>query len=122
MRLMIGGAGQGKLAWTLAELGLTAQDAADSFEAAGEKPVFNGLHLAVRRAMDAGLDPAAEMEHVLAKNPDVAVICDEIGCGVVPLDPANRDWREATGRLLCALAQRADRVERIFCGLSMKLK
>ena len=122
MRLIIGGAGQGKLSWTLAELGLTAHDAADSFEAAGGKPVFNGLHLAVRQAMDAGLDPAKEMEAVLAKNPDLAVICDEIGCGVVPLDPADRAWREATGRLLCALAQRADRVDRIFCGLNMRLK
>ena len=47
---------------------------------------------------------------------------ERVGCGVVPLDPAERAWREEVGRLCCALAQKAERVERIFCGLSMVLK
>ena len=55
-------------------------------------------------------------------NPGVVILCDEVGCGVVPVDPAERAWREETGRLCCELAQKADRVERIFCGLSMVLK
>ena len=41
---------------------------------------------------------------------------------MVPIDPGERSWREAVGRLCCVLARRADRVERIFCGLSMVLK
>ena len=51
-----------------------------------------------------------------------AVICDEVGCGVVPVEPAQRARREAVGRLCCRLAERAERVERIFCGLPMVLK
>lgn len=50
------------------------------------------------------------------------ILCDEIGCGVVPLDPTEREWREVTGRICCKLAEKAERVDRIFCGLNMRLK
>ena len=51
-----------------------------------------------------------------------AVICDEVGCGVVPLDREERVWRERVGRTCCALAERAERVERLLCGIPMTLK
>ena len=56
------------------------------------------------------------------KNPDMVILCDEVGCGIVPIEPFQRQWREETGRLCCLLAQRAQRVERIFCGIAMTLK
>lgn len=51
-----------------------------------------------------------------------AVIATEVGGGVVPVDPAERAAREAAGRLSVLLAQRAQRVVRVFCGLPMELK
>lgn len=50
------------------------------------------------------------------------VIATEVGGGVVPVDAAERAAREAAGRLSCLLAQRAQRVVRVFCGLPMVLK
>ena len=50
------------------------------------------------------------------------VIATEVGGGVVPVDAGERDAREAAGRLACLLAQRADTVVRVFCGLPMALK
>ncbi|WP_417341939.1 bifunctional adenosylcobinamide kinase/adenosylcobinamide-phosphate guanylyltransferase, partial [Evtepia gabavorous] len=50
------------------------------------------------------------------------VIAPEVGGGVVPVDPVQRQNREAAGRLACLLAQRADRVIRVFCGLPQALK
>ena len=50
------------------------------------------------------------------------VIATEIGGGVVPMDPAQRQAREAAGRLSCLLAQRAQRVIRVVCGLPQVLK
>ena len=50
------------------------------------------------------------------------VIAHEIGSGVVPLDPFERSLRERYGRFMTELAERAERVERIFCGLSERLK
>ena len=51
-----------------------------------------------------------------------AVICDEVGCGVVPMDRHARERREAIGRLCCQLAQEAQAVYRLQCGLAMRLK
>lgn len=103
--LMIGGACQGKTALARTLFG-------------PEPPLVNGLHLLVRKALEEGQDPQALLpalrEHV--------VLCDEVGCGVVPLDPADRTWREAVGRLCCALAQEADVVIRVTCGLPQVLK
>lgn len=50
------------------------------------------------------------------------VIATEVGGGVVPVDAGERAAREAAGRLSCLLAQRAERVVRVFCGLPMVLK
>ncbi len=50
------------------------------------------------------------------------VIATELGGGVVPLDPAQRSAREAAGRLACLLAQRAETVVRVCCGLPQVLK
>lgn len=50
------------------------------------------------------------------------VIASEVGGGVVPVDPAQRWAREQAGRLACLLAQRADTVVRVFCGIPTVLK
>ncbi len=50
------------------------------------------------------------------------VIATEVGGGVVPVDAGERAGREAAGRLSCLLAQRAERVVRVFCGLPVVLK
>ena len=35
---------------------------------------------------------------------------------------SKREYRELTGRLLCELANKADRVERIVCGIGERIK
>ena len=47
------------------------------------------------------------------------VIATEVGGGVVPVSPDERAAREAAGRLNCLLAQRAETVARVFCGIPM---
>lgn len=53
---------------------------------------------------------------------DKVLIFTDIYCGVVPMDTEQRAWREECGRAMTALAKRAESVERIFCGLPEKLK
>lgn len=65
------------------------------------------------------LDPLPSLEELLSYE---AVICDEVGCGVVPLERADRERREAIGRLCCQLAKQAQAVYRLQCGLAMRLK
>ena len=50
------------------------------------------------------------------------LICEDISCGVVPMDAEAREWREAVGRMNAVLAAQADTVTRIFCGLPLELK
>ena len=56
----------------------------------------------------------------LAKNK--VVIATEIGSGVVPIDAEERARRELAGRLNCLLAEKAETVVRICCGLPLVLK
>lgn len=109
MHLIIGGTGQGKLSYALS-LGYTMDDVATSLPT--EKPILYGLQNLTRE------NPQLTAEDI----PDCIVICDELGCGVVPLERSERDWREHTGRLCCDLAAKAQRVDRIFCGIAMQLK
>lgn len=50
------------------------------------------------------------------------VIATEIGGGLVPVLAEDRVWREAAGRLACLLAERAETVIRVCCGLPQLLK
>ena len=49
-------------------------------------------------------------------------LATEVGGGVVPVSAHQRQSREAAGRLACLLAQRAEVVVRVCCGLPQVLK
>ena len=80
------------------------------------------FELFVRREMEAGRDPYVFAERLMQENPDAFVTADEIGCGIVPIDRADENWREAVGRLCCALAQKADAVVRVIAGVPQFIK
>lgn len=79
-----------------------------------------------RRAVWDVQDLAAGREDLEALAEELArrevVIATEVGGGVVPTEAGERAAREAAGRLSCLLAQRADTVVRVFCGLPTVLK
>ena len=50
------------------------------------------------------------------------IISCEVGGGVIPLDCGERIWRENAGRLACLLADRADRVILVHCGIGICIK
>ena len=66
-----------------------------------------------------GEDADALLEALSTK---AVVTCAEVGNGIVPLDPDDRAWRERVGRLSCSLAERADCVVRMVCGIPVVLK
>ncbi len=63
--------------------------------------------------------PLPDLEELMGLR---AVICNEVGCGLVPIQAEERQRREAVGRLCCQLAERAEAVYRISCGLAIRLK
>ena len=98
---------------------------ADVKENLPEAVIINHLHLYIRKfhsreeALDGILSLISQYEEMEA---EVLVLCDELGCGIVPAVQEERDWRENTGRILCVLAARAQTVTRLFCGIAQKLK
>ena len=116
MTLIIGGAGQGKLAFALRLTGLTPASVTD--DPRRPRPIVTGL----ARWLRAEADPWPALNALLEACPEVCILCDEVGCGVVPMDAADRLWRERVGRTCCALAERADRVVRLHCGIPTIIK
>ena len=114
MVLIAGGMAQGKLEFARRALGVTAW----SEGALGEENCVHGLHRAIRALPE----PEAAVSAWLEAHPDGVIICDEVGCGVTPLDRADREWREKVGRICCDLARQARAVYRIYCGMEVKLK
>ena len=113
MILVIGGSAQGKLAFARENL----EVAAFSDGVLGKENAVYRLHEAMRNGVG-----KAELDAYLARHPNAVIICDEVGCGIVPMDRAEREWREAVGRLCCYLAGRAEQVYRVFCGIGTRIK
>ena len=126
MKLILGGAYQGKTAYALASTGFSEDMVGDGdvlpLDLPCEKPVLNRLHLLIKRLLEAGLEPKAWLEQTLEQNDQLVIICNEVGCGVVPISGEERCWREEVGRLCCWLAGQSSVVERVYAGIVERLK
>ena len=67
-------------------------------------------------------DRAVLTERLFKACPGRVLVTDEIGLGIVPLDPFEREYREETGRICCLLAAQSQQVWRVACGLGQRLK
>ena len=114
MILIVGGLASGKRDYVKKEFGYTDEDMADAL--LDGRPVLYNLQKLVSAAPDSG---AELLNALLAKD---VVICNEVGSGVVPVDRTERAVREATGRLCVDLAERADKVVRLCCGIPIIIK
>lgn len=47
---------------------------------------------------------------------------DEVGCGIVPMEKSERDYREAVGHAGQMLAAAAAEVYRVQCGIAARIK
>ncbi len=111
--LIIGGFAAGKRDYART-LGYQDEDFTQEIE--DEKPVLWGLQELVYQ------DPESAMEMLPRLLKKQAVICDEVGCGVTPVDPRQRLAREQTGRLCAALAARAQKAVRVCFGIPTVIK
>lgn len=150
MEVYFGGAFQGKLEYVLKKKGYlkVADGAGCSLKDIKEAQVLNHLHLYIKRltykegaAYNTTVDDtittddtitadttaktmsAAEIiNDIYEANPDIILICDEVGGGIVPLKKEDRIYRETVGRALCCAVKKSDRVERVMCGIGQCLK
>ena len=121
MTIYLGGHGHGQAALCEKETGLVP--AACTPDAALRSPCVADLHLLLRAVLEAGGDVQAYARRLLEENPGAVLTCDDLGGGIVPLDPIERRWREETGRALGILcADPAARLVRVWYGLPEVIK
>ena len=127
MKLIIGGTAQGKLEYVLLKYDVQKNMVWDGvlpndMKLNGNIVIINHFQQWVKSRMASGGCPEDEIMSFLDCYEDCIIICDEIGNGIVPIDPFEREYRERVGRILVQLAKRAEEVERIICGIGQKIK
>lgn len=123
MRLIIGGAFQGKLSYAKQQYpGLVWVDGAvcepEEIMHCGGMYHFETY---IKRRMQAQTEETIAGD-ILSYNPGIVLVSREIGYGLVPVDAFERRYREQTGRICTELAKYAQSVERVVCGIPAKLK
>lgn len=126
MKMVVGGAYEGKTDYARWQLGLSEGDIADGLECTQRellncKCVKHAEEL-VRRTLKRGGDPMQLAENMIRFNPDMIVIANEVGCGIVPVNSEERAFREAAGRFCTRLASFSDEVHRVVYGQGMIIK
>ena len=125
MILLIGGAYQGKLEYAKNKYGLKGTDIYTCSEESGIAFGYRCIDKAGEFALWCvrnGKDAVEFLEQHHDEWKDSVFTCDDIFCGVVPIDAEMRAWREMTGRMCSYLSSEADSVTRMFCGLPQVIK
>lgn len=111
MIFVIGGIGAGKRKFVQQHFGYKADDFTDCLDNKGS--VFYNLH---------GQN-CEDVEFMLEKlNGKAVIICNELGCGLVPMEKEQRVHREAVGRLSIEIGKKADEVYRVYAGIGTRIK
>lgn len=125
MILIIGGAYQGKRTLAKQKYGLSDDDIFTCTEAPGigfGARCIDKIEEFTLWCAKNGKDATESFRAHRTEWEDSVLICQDIFCGVVPVDADMRAWRETTGRLCAYLSEEAESVSRVFCGLEQQLK
>ncbi|MBU5482347.1 bifunctional adenosylcobinamide kinase/adenosylcobinamide-phosphate guanylyltransferase [Blautia sp. MSJ-19] len=124
MKMIIGGAFQGKSALAKKEypkIDWVNGEEADWAAVRKAQGILN-FHAFIRREMKEGKDVRELAEWLIDCNPEVILVSDEVGYGVVPMDAFDRAYREAVGRICTKLAAYSCEVTRVVCGIGTVIK
>ena len=123
MILITGGAYQGKTAYAQAHFPYTVTDGAGcGFDESKSAKILTNYHILIRRLTESGIDAEDFTAALCRENSACVVVLDEIGSGIIPMDKAERMWRESVGRAGCMLAEQSHTVIRLVCGIPTALK
>lgn len=126
MRMIIGGAYQGKTNYAIKKYNIESDEIMSGetmeHDKLSEIKCISGYHLFVKKLLEKGFDPIGITEKILNQNSNIIIIMNEIGNGIIPIEKSERIWREQVGKVGCYLAERAASVERIICGQAVMIK
>lgn len=126
MILVIGGAFQGKKAYVEETFQIKQSEIADG-QSCGLDDIYScgcicHFHEWVKRQLEQGADLSGFAEELYSRNPDIILISNELGYGVVPVEAFDRRYREMVGRLCCELAAMSRQVHRVICKIGTVIK
>ena len=127
MILIFGGAYQGKLEYALERFMIADTEVYHctdeiTIPEIPEKAIINNLEKWLLGLIKAGINVSGALQRFIDTHPDAIVTCTDISCGIVPMSPQDREWREAVGRSMAVLSREAKEVVRVFCGIPTVLK
>lgn len=142
MELFLGGAFQGKLEYVKSLYPESEIFDEKNFEelsgAENSLSILNNFHLVVKNLLvpyincyqKNGTESEDEIQEsvedkifkIIEKNPEIKIISDEIGSGIVPFERSDRLWRDISGRILVKIAKKSEKVVRIICGIPQRIK
>ena len=108
MEMIIGGAYQGKTEYARKQYPQLRWSDGGSVT---EEELMNaqgvtGFQQYIRSELENGKNVSDLAEKIICKNPDIVLVSQEVGYGVVPVDAFDRKYREAVGRVCTKLADR----------------
>ncbi|MBO4507278.1 MAG: bifunctional adenosylcobinamide kinase/adenosylcobinamide-phosphate guanylyltransferase [Spirochaetaceae bacterium] len=126
MELILGGYAQGKLdfakscypdAVVFSEIPVDFGD--------DDVKIWDNFNISVKKMIESGKkdDDVRDMiQRAVGFHKNLVIISDEIGCGIIPMSADERHFREFIGRIQCFLAEKADKVFRVVCGIPQRIK
>jgi len=126
MILVIGGVFQGKKAYVKERFKLEDEQMLNGEKCQQEdiyscKCIYH-FHEWVRQRLKEEFDFSTFPDILRRRNPDVIVVANELGCGIVPVNAFDREFREITGRLCTQIAADSRQVHRVVCGIGTVIK
>ena len=126
MTLIFGGSYQGKLSYALEKYKATDSDVyrcdSNDVNMPENCRIVYEIDKWILALVKSEIDVEVSMQQFINANRNTIIICNDISCGVVPLDPVLRKWREAVGRSLAMLSRTSDEVVRVFCSIPTRIK
>lgn len=130
MKMIIGGAYQGQIEWAqeqYKDINWIDGETCEFSEVFTCQGILN-FHAYIKRILWEERDIVFESKlhsftaRLLEKNPDIIIVGDEIGYGLVPIDAFERQYREQTGRICTELASYSELVVRVVLGIGTRIK
>lgn len=126
MVLIIGGAYQGKLDYAKEKFKIKDEEVFfcnyENINIKFDKKIIANIDKFVFAMIKNNKDPIIYIKDNIEKFKGKIITCEDISCGIVPIDYEMRLLRDSIGHCLSILSKNSDKVVRLFCGIPMELK
>lgn len=126
MILVIGGAYQGKLEYVKEQFKINDKDIficnKENTNINFDKKVIYKFELLILSLIKNNIEPMEFINENFENLKNKIIICEDMSCGVVPIEYEMRLLRDKLGQILVLFSKNSDKVVRIFCGIAMDLK